>query len=224
MTASRFSVRLIAAAALACAASSSHAIIVVSKSLSAFTAATSGTSSTDTFSDKTINLTYTGGDAYTPTPVTTAAPRTTGPYGYTLNTQTDIYVVPVASFIALSSGAYNDTFTFNTFTTPILAFGGNFYRTNILGEVTAGAVTLVATNEAGDSVTTTLSGNSLTGFAGFLSDSALTSIVVSDVVANTDSYVTADNVVLGAVPEASTWLMMLAGGAAVLRLGARRRG
>jgi hypothetical protein len=82
----------------------------------------------------------------------------------------------------------------------------------------------VATNEAGDSVTTTLSGNSLTGFAGFLSDSALTSIVVSDVVANTDSYVTADNVVLGAVPEASTWLMMLAGGAAVLRLGARRRG
>lgn len=53
----------------------------------------------------------------------------------------------------------------------------------------------------------------------------LASFVVSATAPSTDRYVTLDNVVLAAapVPEPASWLLMLAGAAAVLSLGKRRR-
>jgi hypothetical protein len=223
MTASRFPLRLIAAAALVGAAGASQAAIVVSTNKTAFVAATSGTSATDTFGDLTIN-TYLGA-------LSTARNTQVGPGAYSYNVTStnngsidlpsDLFVAPVAGTIALATAWYNDTLTFDGLGS-IQAFGGSFFRTNILGEAAGGNMTLVATNFGGDVVSFNFAG-SASGFVGFLSDSAITSVVLSNNVPDTNTYATVDNLVLAAVPEASTWMMMLAGGAAVLRLAARRR-
>jgi hypothetical protein len=42
--------------------------------------------------------------------------------------------------------------------------------------------------------------------------------------ANPNVFATVDNVVLAPVPTPGAWLMMLSGGAVLLRLNARRRG
>jgi hypothetical protein len=225
MTASRFPLRLIAAAALVGVAGASQAAIVVSTNKTAFVAATSGTSATDSFGDLTIN-TYLG-------LLSTARNTQVGPGAYSynvtstnnstdpVNLPSDLFVAPVAGTIALATAWYNDTLTFDSLGS-IQAFGGSFFRTNVLGEAVVGNMTLVATNFGGDVVSFNFAG-SASGFVGFLSDSAITSVVLSNNVPDTNTYASVDNLVLAAVPEASTWMMMLAGGAAVLRLAARRR-
>ena len=204
--------RLAAAAALLCAAGAAQAGITALTSLASFQAA-SGGASTDAFSDLVINSALGA----------TTLPRNAGAFGYTLITQTDFYVVPVASAVALSTATFSDTITVGGFASPVRAVGANFYGTNILGEVASGALTVVATDINGLVKTQTLAGNSASGFLGFISDVPLVSVVLSMTTPNTSVWATVDNVVLSAVPEASTWLMALLGGAAVLRI-VRRRG
>lgn len=212
MPATSHSVRRVAAATLLCIAGAAHADISTSTSLAAFLAATGG-GSTDSFADLTIN-TALGANTLT---------RAAGPYGYTASTQTEFFVVPVASAIALSTGTFSDTISFAAFTSPVRALGANFYGTNILGEVAGGGLTVVATDINGLVKTQTLAGGSAAGFLGFISDAPLASVVLSMTTPNTNVWATVDNVVLSAVPEAGTWLMALLGGAAVLRI-VRRRG
>jgi len=200
------------AAALLCIAGTAHADITTSTSLASFLAATGG-GSTDSFADLTINSSL----------GTNTLARTAGGFGYTASTQTEFFVVPVASAVALSTGTFSDTVSFAGFTSPVRALGANFYGTNILGEVAAGGLTVVATDINGLVKTQTLAGNSASGFLGFISDVPLVSVVLSMTTPNTSVWATVDNVVLSAVPEASTWLMALLGGAAVLRI-VRRRG
>ncbi len=212
MTALHFAARPLALAALLCAAGAAHADITVNTNFASFLAATNG--SADSFSDLTIN-TDVGASAIA---------RSAGPYAYTASAQSNLFVIPAAGTIALSTGIPTDSITFSGFVTPVRAVGANFYASNVLGEVASGALTVVATDINGLVRTQAVAGNSLTGFVGFLSDAPLASVVVSLTVANEERYVTVDNVVLSAVPEASSWLMMLAGGAVALRIGSRRRG
>jgi len=212
MTAFSHTLPRLAATALLCTAGLAHADISTSTSLASFLAATGG-GSTDSFADLTINSGL----------GTNTLARAAGPYGYTASTQTEFFVVPVASAVALSTGTYSDTISFAGFTSPVRALGANFYGTNILGEVAAGGLTVVATDINGLVKTQTLAGNSASGFLGFISDVPLVSVVLSMTTPNTSVWATVDNVVLSAVPEASTWLMALLGGAAVLRI-VRRRG
>jgi hypothetical protein len=202
----------LAAAALLCTAGLAHADITASTSLASFLAATGG-GNTDNFADLTIN-TGLG---------TNTLSRAAGSFGYTASTQTEFFVVPVASAIALSTGTYSDTISFAGFTGSVRALGANFYGTNVLGEVAGGALTVVATDINGLVMTQSLTGGSASGFLGFISDAPLASVVLSMTTSNTNVWATVDNVVLSAVPEAGTWLMALLGGAAVLRI-VRRRG
>ncbi len=212
MTAFQLTARPLAIAALLCAAGASHADITVNTNLASFLAATVG--STDGFSDLTIN-TDLGANSVA---------RSAGPYAYTASAPSNLFVVPAAGTVALSAGEPADSITISGFVTPMLAVGASFYGSNILGEVASGALTVVATDINGLVKTQSVAGNSLSnGFVGFLSNVPLASVVVSLTVANAERYVTVDNVVLSAVPEAGSWLMMLAGAAAVLRIGTRRR-
>lgn len=218
-------VRAIALAALACAAGAAQATITASTSLASFTSAAGGVVSTDSFSDLTINTSLNA----------LSTSRAAGSLGYGLSTSslsTDpanspsgLYVVPVAGSIAVSTQWYADTLTFGNFASPIKAVGANLYGTNVLGELGTLGLTVKATDINGLTLTTTSAGSATSGFVGFVSDVPLASIVISATTPNTDRYVTVDNVVLAAapVPEPASWLLMLAGGTAVLSLGKRRR-
>lgn len=217
--------RAAALAALACTAGAAQATITVSTSLSSFTTAAGGVVSTDSFSDLTINQSLN----------TLTTSRTVGSLGYDLsssnlttdavNAPSGLFVVPVASAVAVSTQFYTDTLTFSNFVNPVKAVGANVYGTNVLGELGTLALTIKATDINGLTLTTTSAGSSTSGFVGFVSDVALASVVISATTANTDRWVTVDNVTLAAapVPEPSSWLLMLAGGAAVLSLAKRRR-
>ena len=208
-----FPLRSLAAAALLCTAAVSQAAVVAVATRSAFQAI--APNSVDAFSDLTINTDL----------GTTSLTRSAGTAGYTvsssaLDSASSLYVVPVAGSIGLSTVYYGDSLTFSGFG-GAFAFGGNFYGTNILGEVASGGLTIAATDVNGSTLTTTLAGNSATGFAGFRSDAAISNVVVRMTTPNTNTYVTADNVAM--VPEPSTSMLVLAGGGVLLLVGARRR-
>lgn len=217
--------RVAALATLACAAGAAQATITVSTTAASFTTAAGGVVSTDSFSDLTINTSLNA--------LTTA--RSAGSLGYSLSssnlsTDTDnfpsgLYVAPVASAKAITTQWYADTLTLGSFATPVKAVGANLYGTNILGELSTLALTIKATDVNGLTFTTTTPGSATSGFVGLVSDVALASVVISATTPNTNGYVTLDNVMLAAapVPEPASWLLMLAGGAAVLSLAKRRR-
>lgn len=200
------------AAALLGAAGAAQATITLSSATTpaAFAAAVAG--SIDSFSDLTINTDLGA----------TSLARGVGGIGYTITTATDLFVVPVASAIAISAGSYADTISFGSFAPAVYKFGANFYGTNILGEVASGALTVTATDIHGVSTSKDLSGGSTAGFVGFISTDALASVVVGMKAPNTNVYATVDNAVV-AVPEAGTLTMMLGGGALLLPVALRRR-
>jgi hypothetical protein len=209
-----FSLRQLAVAALCCLASASQAAIVVSTATNATTFAGLVGGSIDTFSNLTISSNV--------GPMLT---RNAGALNYTLSAPSDMYVVPVAGTVAVSAGGYLDSLFFSNFAPAVRSFGGNFFGTNILGEAVAGRVTVVVTDT--NSLTFSLSvpvPPVTSNFIGFTSDTPIASVVAFMTSPNTNTYVTTDNVVLATtVPEASSWLMMALGGAAVLTIGARRR-
>jgi hypothetical protein len=208
--------RHLAIAALLCAAGAANATI------SFVTTATTvpfPTATKDTFADLPINADL----------MTLVLTRSAGPFRYTLGTtfsdavNSGLFTVPAAGTGAVSTGWYADSLVFTLLSSNVQSFGGNFFGTNVLGEVAGGGMTLTATDTAGLSLTRTITGGSLTGFAGFISDVPLRLITVSMTTPNTNTWASADNILLtSAVPEPSSWMLMLAGGAVALQLGARR--
>lgn len=198
---------LAATALLLAAAGAAQATITTVTSQATFVSLTGAT--VDGFTDLTIN--------------SDLGVATLARSGYSVSTQTDLFVVPVASAIALSTGVFNDTLTLGSFTSPLLAVGANFYGTNVLGEVTSGALSVTATDANGLTRTVSVGGGSASGFLGFVSDVPLVSVIVGMTTPNTNVYASLDNVSISAVPEPGPWLMLLAGGAVMLRGAARRR-
>lgn len=215
MTPFRRQLRPLAAASLLCAAGIAHAAITTSTSASqaAFTALVSG--STDTFADLTINSSL----------GTNTLGRTLGSLGYTVSTQTNLWTVQTQAVggSALTVDGNLDTFSF-AFASPVLAFGGNFYLTELTagsnaGPSTSNPITVIVTDINNLTKSTTL--NSSAYFSA-ISDSPLLSVVVQRSNSPVDMiFPTADNLVLSAVPEPASWAMALGG--AVLLAAARRR-
>ena len=112
---------------------------------------------------------------------------------------------------------------FKLSTVFVFFFGGNFFATNVLGELTSGGMTISVTDTSGTSLSQTLAGNSLTGFAGFRSDLPLASATVRLTSASTDRWASADNVVLSAVPEPQSLALVVLAGAIMLTVPALRR-
>jgi hypothetical protein len=206
--------RHLAVAAFCCVAGATQAAIAVSTATTPASFAASVLGSIDTFSSLTINSN-----------VGPTLARSAGSLSYTLSAQSDMYSVPAAGTNAVSTGNYIDTLIFNNFGTPVRSFGANFFGSNILGEATAGRVTIVVTDTNNLTFSTSIAAGSAASFVGFLSDTPIASVLAFMTSPNTNTFVTTDNVVLAtAVPEASSWLMMALGGAALLAISARRRG
>jgi hypothetical protein len=158
------------------------------------------------------------------TPISGPLARTAGSFSYSVNaTLTDatgvynnpFYNVGPAGDTWLSSDSALATITFSGFGPGVTAIGGSFFPTNLAGAVTAGSVTLVATDSAG-SVTRTLLNPTASTFWGVASDTSLVSltlIAVNGAGSTTNNFFPAVNdLVLGsAVPEPQTWALLVAG-------------
>jgi hypothetical protein len=216
----RFSVRPLVAAALLCVAGASHAGFSFSTpTLASFITTTSG--STDTFSDLTIG---------SPLGVASTA-RAAGSLSYAASTESQLWVAQVSGSggPGLTVDTSADTLSFSGFSSPVRAFGSQFFMTELTNSSTLSSAINVKVTDINNlsftfSYNQAASGTSPATFFAVVSDAPLLSVQVfpTSIAGNPNVFITADNVVLSAVPEASTWAMMLAGGLAVLRIGRRR--
>jgi hypothetical protein len=237
MNVSNFAVRLAAAAALSCAVSAAHAAFTFAtvatggdSNAAAQTYAASVTGARDSFGDLTIN---------DPTPLGISLNRTVypGPVTYTLSTQSNLYSVqsPGIGGPAVTVENNTDSLTFSNFggigPQGVLNFGASFYLSELnAANAVAGSMSVKATDTNGLVQTFTFaqgsSSNVATLYFTLASSVALQSVelIAPTPLSNSLVFATVDNVVLAPVPTPGSWLLMLSGGAVMLRLSQRRRG
>lgn len=155
----------------------------------------------------------------TPSPIT----RSAGAFGYTATASKNFFGAGSGVDRWLSTNTATDTITFNNFTGGVSAFGGLFFTSNLSGLYTPGSIVLTATDSSG-TVSRTIFGTTTSTFLGFVSTGPLLSTTLTSVQPTSgDGFVwpTANNLMLagratmGAVPEPTTWAMMLVGFAGV---------
>ncbi len=193
-------------AALLCAAASSQAAITTYTNQADFLTAISAPGY-DSYDDLTVD------------PYGATLDRTAGAYAYQAYAAGGLWGAGGGTDHWLSTNRSLDPIVFQNFGGGVTAFGGNFFGSDISGGFTPNA-NLVLTAEDGSTVSYALNGATEVGFLGFVSDSALNSVVLS-----TDGgpwWPTANNVVL-AVPEPASYGMMLAGLGCVGMAARRRR-
>jgi hypothetical protein len=199
--------KIFSAAALMCAAAAAQADITVYTSQADFLAAVSAPG-VDTFDDLSVQQ-Y--GDTLN---------RTAGTYTYDAYASSTLYGAGGPGDYWLSTNVANDPIRFSNFSGGVSAFGGNFFGSDILGQYTLGNLVLTASD--GSVLSYNLNGATTSSFLGFVSSTPLTSVTLG-----TDGglgvWPTANNVVL-AVPEPSTYAMLLAGLGFVGVMSRRRRG
>jgi hypothetical protein len=199
--------KIFSAAALLCAAAAAQADITVYTSQADFLAAVSATG-VDTFDDLTVD------------PYGDTLNRTAGTYSYDAYSVGGLWGAGGAGDHWLSTNSAFDPIRFSNFSGGVTAFGGNFFGSDITGQYALGNVQLTAAD--GSVLSYDLNGATTTSFLGFVSSTPLSSVTL-----NTDGapgiWPTANNVVL-AVPEPSTYAMLLAGLGFVGLMSRRRRG
>jgi len=202
-----FSLKPLCLAALLCAAGAAQADITVYRSESAFLAAVSAPG-VDSFDDLSAA-----------TPYADTLYRTAGAYTYQAYSTGGLWGAGGGGDQWLSNTFQTAPIVFSGFSPGVTAFGGRFFATDVFGDyLPAGNLMLTAVD--GTALTYSLEGAATDSFLGFVSDSALYTVVLG---ANggEEYWPTANDVVL-AVPEPTTYGMLLAG-VGVLGLAARRR-
>jgi hypothetical protein len=153
----------------------------------------------------------------TPSPIT----RSAGAYSYSAAAETSTFFS--AGTVAnpwFSTDIATDSITFSGFASTIRGVGGNFFGSNISGLFQLGDILLNLVDSSG-ATSFTISNATTSSFVGFVSDVAITSLTVSSIKpASGFLWPTVDNFTLAqgltsAVPEPSTWAMMILGFAGV---------
>jgi hypothetical protein len=228
MSSISLSLRGVAVAAALCAAGAANAAFTFATLTGAGTAATFATNvsgKVDSFNDLIINSDL----------GTSSLTRSAGPIGYMVSTESNLYTVQTNGIggASLTVNGNTDTLTFGSFQADVRAFGVRFFLTDLTYGANAGTMKVVATDNLGATQSFTYSqtvNNSTSGptepvFLSLKSTIGLQSVQLFPpaVGANPNVFATVDNLVLSAVPEPGTWMMMLVGCAAMLRTAARRR-
>jgi hypothetical protein len=193
-------------AALLCASAAANATITVYTSESAFNAAVTN-AGTDNLDDLALG------------PLADTVLRPAGAYQYTASAPGGLWGAGVPGDTWLSTDLRGDAITFSRFTGNVSAFGGNFFGSDVGGAyVPNGTLTLTASD--GFTLSYTLNDATQSSFLGFVSDTPLGTVTLA-ASPDVDYWPTANNVVL-AVPEPTTYAMLLAGLGFVLTMVRRR--
>jgi len=157
-------------------------------------------------------------------PVDTPASRSAGSYTYTVDAATGLFGLNQDGDGLMSTNDIFDNLVFSNFSSGVSAIGLNAFGTNFDG-LPIGGVTI--TVRAVDSLGATLAigDTDVTpgSFFGFTSTGQIQSLVV-EIFSETNSYATANNLVLASVvPEPGTYALMLGGLGMVGWLARRRR-
>lgn len=193
-----------------------HAATVFT-SQAAFDAATSAPG-VDTFTGLSITGT-------TSSPIT----RSAGAYSYSAAVDTtSFFGAGTTANPWLSTNTATDSITFYGFAPTISGIGALFFGSDIDGLFRSGNIALSLVDSSG--VTSfTIIGATTSSFVGFVSDGTITSLTVSAIQSgSTVLWPTVDNLTLAqgltsAVPEPSTWAMMILGFAGVGYMTYRRK-
>jgi len=155
--------------------------------------------------------------------------RSAGGIGYEASAGPDsdvLFGAGSASDAWLSTDVDGDSLSFGEFAPGVFAAGMNLFNTDVNGEfLRTGRITLTATDTEGSSSATIRGRQMSTGsFLGFISTTEITSLEVTSFARRADVWPAVNNLSLAsAVPEPETYLMMLAGIAAVGFVARRRR-
>jgi hypothetical protein len=147
--------------------------------------------------------------------------RAAGGIGYSASAGPDsdiLFGAGSASDAWLSTNIATDTLSFGAFAPGVFAAGMNLFNSDIAGSfLRRGSITLTATDtEGSSSATIRLRQMSTTSFLGFISTTEISSLDLTSTALRATVWPTVNNLALAsAVPEPETYLMMLAGIAAV---------
>jgi hypothetical protein len=187
-------------------------------SQAAFDAATSAPG-VDTFTGFSIT-------GSTPSPIA----RSAGAYSYSAAvTTSSFFGAGTTANPWLSTNNAAASIIFSGFAPTISAVGANFFGSDLSGLFAAGNIALSLTDSSGVTSFTLLNATT-SSFVGFVSDGVITSLTVSSIQPASSGalWPTVDNFTLAqgltsAVPEPSTWAMMILGFAGVGYMTYRRR-
>lgn len=159
--------------------------------------------------------------------------RIVGPYAYTAASAGDFYPAGTAADVWLANNTSDIPITLGGFTGGVYALGGLFFVSNINGDYVPGSITVTVAAGA-DTASETAVDATTASFLGFVSDAPLSSARIAAVQpAARFVWSTVNNLTLAgvgpgsgsgaaAVPEPSSWALMVAG-FAVIGTGLRRR-
>ena len=202
-------------------ASSAHAQIAVYDSQASFLAAVTG-AQVDTFNDLNQAL-YPG-----------TLVRTAGSYSYEVSAISGLYPGSVSGDRFMATNTATDPLNFSNFSGSASAIGGFFFSSNISGAfVPSAQISLLVTDSLGN-LTEVILNPTTSSFRGFTSTGTISSLAVTaynPMSGNNFLWPSVDNLTLAtaasvaAVPEPSTWAMMLFGfGAMGVAFRRRKRG
>lgn len=165
----------------------------------------------------------------TDTPTASPQTRTIGGYSYTVAAPRGLYGALVSGASALSAFDSRDTIVFDGFSPEIRGVGAAFFETNVTGAFLLGDI-LVTVVDADGTTSQTIVDAMQSGFLGFVSSGAISSLSVTGVQRTGNGFLfpTVDDLILAqvavtAVPEPATWLTLFVGLAMVAGSARYRR-
>lgn len=214
-----FRLKALSLAALLFMAGAAQAGITVYTSQAAYLAAVSATA-VDTYDNLPVDI------------IDTPINRTAGAYSYTVTTSgtpAQLYGAGDGSDHWLSTSAESDNLVFSNFSSNVRGVGGFFFGSDIFGDYTSStSSTLSASNILGEVLTYQLVLPTQSSFIGFISSDAIASLRFKTNDASEGVWPTVNDLHLSAaaaipaIPEPSSYAMLLAG-MGLLGFIARRR-
>ena len=151
------------------------------------------------------------------------ATRSAGPYSYKATVSGSFYILPHSpTDVWLSEFTAGAVVTLNTFSSTVRGVGGYFFNVDGNDAVLPTRSLSIAATDGGGTTITVFTNTSDSKFIGFVSNGPITSIALSVVGATANTYITMNDITLGAVaavPEPTAALLMLLGLAGLLGCG-----
>jgi hypothetical protein len=150
--------------------------------------------------------------------------RSAGAYSYRASSGGDLFGAGSPGDVWLSTNVRTDAITFGNFSDGVSAVGGNFFGSDITGSFIPGTNMILTASDGTLTTTAYLNDTTVTSFVGFVSTAPLSSLVLTS---GGLYWTTANNLTLAMaspVPEPASYGLLLAGLCLLGGLTVRRAG